>query len=72
MVQALTKQLLEQQAKPVYLVPCTITAVSPLQVSMLGGTYPGVSIPGCTYTVGAAANALLTSPGKPIILPIGP
>lgn len=67
-----TKQVLEQQAKPVYLVPCTITQVSPLQVSMLGATaIPGVSIPGCTYTVGAAANALLTSPGKPIILPIG-
>lgn len=69
----LTKQLLEQQAKPVYLVPCTITSVSPLVVSLLGATgIPAVSIPGATYTVNAAANALLTSPGKPIILPIGP
>lgn len=71
MVQAFTRQQLEQQAKLVSLVPCTITATSPLQVSMLGATLPGVSVLGCTYTVGAAAVALLASPGKPIILPIG-
>ncbi|WP_434315831.1 hypothetical protein [Leifsonia sp. P73] len=72
-MQPFTKQILERQAKPLYLVPCVITQVSPLQVSMLGAAnVPAVSIPGCTYTVNAPANALLTSPGKPIILPIGP
>ena len=66
-----TKTLLEQQGKPVWLVPCTVTQVSPLLVTLLGGdAIPGVSIAGATYSLGAA-NALLTSPGKPIILPIG-
>lgn len=68
---AFTKTLLEQQGKPVWLVPCTVTQVSPLVVSLLGATsIPAVSIAGATYSLGAA-NALLTSPGKPIILPIG-
>jgi hypothetical protein len=68
----LTKTLLEQQAKPVYLVPCTVTQLSPLQVSLLGqDAVPGVGLGGLTYSLGAA-NALLTTPGKPIILPIGP
>lgn len=67
-----TKSLLEQQAKPIYLVPCVVTQVSPLQVSLLGQDgLPGVPLAGLTYSLGAA-NALLTSPGKPIILPLGP
>lgn len=67
-----TKSLLEQQGKPMFLVPCTVTQVSPLLVDMLGGSsIPGVSIAGASYSLGAA-NALVTSPGKPIILPIGP
>ncbi len=67
-----TRNQLEQQAKPVYIVPCTVTQTSPLLVSMLGQDgIPGVSVAGATYSLGAA-NALLTSPGKPIILPIGP
>ena len=66
-----TKTLLEQQGRPVFIVPCTVTQVSPLLVTLLGGTnIPGVKIAGATYTLGAA-NALVTSPGKPIILPIG-
>lgn len=66
------KKLLEMQGRPVSLVPCTVTQVSPLLVSMLGASnLPGVSIPGAIYTVGDPANALLASPGKPIILPIG-
>lgn len=61
------------QGRPVFLLPCTVTQVSPLLVSIQGGdNIPGVSIAGATYTVNAAANALMTSPGKPIILPIGP
>jgi hypothetical protein len=72
-VRALTKTLLEQQAIPASIVPCTITQVGPLQVTMLGQTnVPAVSVQGCTYTVNANAIALLTNPGKPIILPIGP
>lgn len=67
----LTRSLLEQQGKPIYLVPCTVTQVSPLLVDILGTNVPGVSIAGASYSLGAA-NALLTSPGKPIILPIGP
>lgn len=68
----LTRTLLEQQGNPAFLVPCTVTATSPLTVTLLGRTgIPGVSIAGATYALGAA-NALLTNPGKPIILPIGP
>lgn len=67
-----TKALLEQQSNPVYLVPCTVSQLSPLLVSLLGQDgVPGVSIAGATYSLGAA-NALLTSPGQPIIIPIGP
>lgn len=68
-----TKTLLEQQGTPAYIVPCTVTQTSPLLVSMLGEDgIPGVSIAGLTYTLMGAANALCVSPGKPIILPIGP
>ena len=67
-----TRTLLEQQGSPAFVVPCTVTQVSPLLVSMLGGSnIPAVSIAGATYSLGAA-NALCVSPGKPIILPIGP
>jgi hypothetical protein len=66
------KTLLEQRGKPVWLVPCTVTQTSPLLVTLLGETnIPAVSIAGASYSLGAA-NALMTSPGKPIILPIGP
>ncbi len=68
---AFTKALLEQQGTPVYVVPCTVTQVSPLLVTLLGGTnLPGVKIAGATYALGAA-NALVIPSGKPIILPIG-
>ena len=72
----LVRALLEGRAqgpRPVVLLPCTVTQVSPLLVSILGGdNIPAVSIAGAVYTVNAAANALMTNPGKPIILPIGP
>lgn len=46
----LPKSLLEAQGKPVWIVPCTVTQVSPLLVDMLGGTgLPGVSIAGATW-----------------------
>jgi hypothetical protein len=68
---ALTRTLLEQQSNPVRLIPCTVTQLSPLLVTLLGGTnIPAVKIAGATYALGAA-NALVTSPGKPLILPIG-
>ena len=71
-MQPAAKKLLEMQGRPVTLAPCTVTQVSPLVVTLLGATgIPGVSIPGAIYTVGDPANALLASPGKPIILPIG-
>lgn len=56
------------------LVPCTITQVSPLLVSMNGAAnIPGERITGCDYAISSTANAFafLNSPGKPLILPIG-
>jgi hypothetical protein len=67
----LTRAMLEQQGARVYLVPCTVTATSPLTVTLMGRTgVLGVKIAGATYGTGAA-NALVVSPGAPIILPIG-
>jgi hypothetical protein len=71
MTNALTKSLLEQQVKPVHMVPCTVTTVTPMTVTLLGEpNIAGIKIPGATYSTGAAI-ALLTSPGKPLIIPIG-
>jgi hypothetical protein len=59
-----------EQGIPVRLVPCTVTTVTPLLVTILG--QPGVSavkINGATYTTGPA-NALLPQVGQPIVLPI--
>ncbi len=66
----LSKALLEQQGSPVYLVPCTVTQVTPLLITLLGATnVPAVKIAGGTYTL-AAANALVTKAGQPIVLPL--
>jgi hypothetical protein len=57
--------------RPVSMVPCTITSLSPLRVSINGATnILGVKLAGLTYSTGAAL-ALVTSPGTPVILPIG-
>jgi hypothetical protein len=62
--------LLEQQGSPCRLVPCVVTRVSPLQITLLGeSNIPAVKIAGATYSLGAA-NALVSSPSKPIVLPI--
>lgn len=70
-MQPFAQTILQNQGRPVTIVPCTVTQVSPLQVTILGGTgIPAVKIAGATYTVGQA-NALLCPPNQPIILPIG-
>lgn len=57
--------------RPVYLIPCTVTQVSPLLVDLGDGTpIQGVKIAGATYTLGAA-NALVFEGSTPIVLPIG-
>ncbi|MGH1547981.1 hypothetical protein ACRAWB_01900 [Leifsonia poae] len=64
----------QNQRAHVFLAPCTVTQVSPLLVTVEGGTdVPGVSIAGATYSLGPA-NALMVDgrASKPIILPIGP
>lgn len=74
MVMPIVRALLERRppSTPVSLVPCTVTSVSPLLVSIFGATgIPAVAVAGAVYTVGAPASALYSSPGKPIILPIG-
>jgi hypothetical protein len=70
MTNALTRALLEQQGSPVYLVPCTVTQVTPLLITLLGSTgVSAVKVIGATYTLNAAAVALVTKAGQPIVLP---
>lgn len=60
-----------EQGQPVRLVPCTVTQVSPLLITILGEpNVPAVKVAGGTYTL-AAANALIVASGKPIVLPLG-
>lgn len=64
-------QALIPKGNPVELVPCRIVTTSPLTVDFYDTpTYPGVKLAGLTYSTGAAL-ALVSSPGLPIILPIG-
>jgi hypothetical protein len=66
-----SRVLLEQQGSPVSLVPCTVTQVTPLLVTVLGATgVSAVKVAGATYSLGAA-NALFVSGASPIVLPIG-
>lgn len=58
------------QERPLSAYPCTVTSVSPLVVDLLGVSTPAVKIAGLTYSTGPAI-ALVSSPGTPIILPIG-
>ena len=68
---SLSQTLLQQQGRPAFVVPCTVTSTSPLEVSILGAVdVPAVSVAGTTVSLGAA-NALVVSSGSPIVLPIG-
>jgi hypothetical protein len=61
----------QREPQPLYLVPVTVTQVTPLLVTYKGSTnIPAVKLAGCTYSLGVA-NALLSSPGHLIVLPIG-
>jgi hypothetical protein len=56
------------------LVPCQITQVNPLLVTLQGATgIPGEKLAGLAYSTSPTNNAyaLLKSPGKPLILPLG-
>jgi hypothetical protein len=65
-----TRTLLEQQGSPCRIVPCEVTQVSPLLISLLGqANVPAVKVAGATYSLGFA-NAIVSSPSKPIVLPI--
>ena len=67
----LSRTLLQSQGRPAYLVPCTVTATSPLTVTIMGATgVLAVKVAGSTVALGAA-NALVVDSGSPIVLPIG-
>jgi hypothetical protein len=67
----LSQTLLQQQGRPAYVVPCTVTQVSPPLVTLLGATnVPAVRIANTTVSLGAA-NCLVISGAEPILLPIG-
>lgn len=66
----------QQQTRPpkgVQLIRVTITAVSPLTVTLPGASspVPGVKVAGLTYTAGAAAFALWQEPAVGPVFPIG-
>lgn len=66
-----TRSLLDQVGAPARVVPCQVTSITPLQISVLGATgVTGVKIAGGVYSLGPA-NALLISGASPIVLPIG-
>lgn len=70
MVNPFSRALLEQ-GSPAMVVPCEVTQVTPLLITVLGSTaVPAVKIAGATYSLGAA-NALMVSGSSPIVLPIG-
>ncbi len=54
--------------RPVVIVPCTVTAVTPLTVTINDVSMAGVKLAGPTYSVGDAV-ALWAPPSTPIILP---
>lgn len=71
MTNALTKALLEQQSSPLGVVPCVVTQVTPLLITLLGeANVSAVKVAGLTYSL-ANANALISKTGQPIVLPIG-
>lgn len=61
----------KRAARACTLTPCVIATVTPLTVTINGGTITGQRVLGATYTVGAHAVALQRQPASPIILPIG-
>lgn len=51
---------------------CTITQVTPLLVTFDGVTsVPGDKVAGLAYTLDGRCRALMDSPNKPLIIPIG-
>jgi hypothetical protein len=66
-----SRALLDQAGTPVSMLPCTVTQVTPLLITVLGATdVPAVKVAGASYSLGAA-NALFVSGASPIVLPIG-
>lgn len=59
--------------KGVQLIRVTVTAISPLTVTLPGATsaVPGVKVAGLTYTAGATAWALWQEPAVGPVFPIG-
>lgn len=57
------------------LLGCMVTQVTPLLVSFDGGvtSVPADKVTGLTYTIGTSLNAraILDSPNKPLVFPIG-
>jgi len=67
----LSRTLLQSRGRAAYVVPCEVTATSPLLITVMGGaSVPAVKIAGTTVALGAA-NALVMDSGSPIVLPIG-
>jgi hypothetical protein len=66
-----SRSLLSQAGSPAFLVPCVVSSVTPLRVSLLGAeNVAAVKVAGATYSLGAA-NALVVSGSSPVVLPIG-
>lgn len=58
-------------ARPVVMVPVTVTQVSPILIDFGDGSpVAGMKIAGATYTLGAA-HALMFEGGTPLVIPIG-
>ena len=75
MVSPLPKAIIDATPRGQY-PACMITQVTPLLVSFDGGvtSVPGDKIAGATYALATAGNnarALMDSPNKPLIFPIG-
>lgn len=56
-------------ARPAYMIPVTVTSVSPLMVSLgAGAPVHGVEVAGLTYSLGAAV-AFIFDGGAPLVIP---
>jgi hypothetical protein len=66
-----TRAILERIGRPLYKVPCLITQVTPLMVTINETSMPGLKVSGATYDVGPAI-ALVESPGLPLVIPTLP
>lgn len=63
------KAALTLKSEPPRLVPCQITALAPLTVTLNGTSMPASQITGATYALGHAM-ALWAPPAMPIIIPV--